>query len=189
MQPGPAIPLNESHRRAVTITLRMMDQMLCEFEEYARGREIHSVFFEEQNSLTARQKTALLAEIEKVRGLMEEIKNHLSLEGEVENVSNSMWGRASAFWEVLVETTSRHLKRYGEAPAGLAEYLDPRMEALIQHLGVITKLAGSRSGGRGPVADSSKTDSARRKAGGHGERGGRGGGPEATSRGGDEPER
>jgi hypothetical protein len=188
MQPGPAIPLNQSHRRAITIALRMMDQMLCEFEEYARGREIHSVFFEERNSLAARQKTALLAEIEQVRGLMEEIKNHLALESEVENVANRIWGSACAFWEVLIETTSRHLKRFGEAPAELAEYLDPRMEALIQHLGAITRIAGSRSGHRTSVAGGPESEAASKEVGDHDAQEGRSAGPEAPSRGGDAPE-
>jgi hypothetical protein len=53
-------------------------------------------------------------------------------------------------WETLVETTSRHLNRYGALPPGLAEYLDPRMETLIQHLDKVARIAGGRPGGKAP---------------------------------------
>lgn len=35
-------------------------------------------------------------------------------------------------WVNLIEVTSRHLRGYGEVPAELADYLDPRVTELIE---------------------------------------------------------
>ena len=144
MAAKPDIPLGDNHRRGISTTFRLLDKLLCEIEEYARGREVRSIFYREKNTLSADQKKGLLAEIKQMRDLMQEVKGGLGLDAEVENVAARIWGHSSGFWEILVETTSRHLRRYGMPPAELAEYLDPRMEKLIAHLTSLTKLASGR---------------------------------------------
>ena len=142
MKQNRTIPLDENHRRAINTRLRLLDELLCEFEEYARGREAHAVFYQEVNSLSASQRRLLLADIERIRSLMREMKATLQLEAGVENAGRLVWGKSSSFWEVLVETTSKHLRGYGELSPELARYLDPRMETLIKHLGMITRHVG-----------------------------------------------
>ena len=151
-QPGPEIPLSESHRRAITIALRMLDQMLCEFEEYARGRERHSVFYQERNSLTDPQRRALQGQIEEMRKVMADIKSRLALENEADPVAKRIWAKSAAFWEVLVETTTKHLARYGKPAQELGEFLDPRLTLLIRHLEGITRLADPRAADRTSAA-------------------------------------
>jgi hypothetical protein len=75
-----------------------------------------------------------------MRGLLRELKDALGLEVETEDVGRKIWGECSTFWEVLVETKSRFLKRYGPPPDGLAEYLDPQIDVLIEHLRNLTDL-------------------------------------------------
>jgi tetratricopeptide (TPR) repeat protein len=55
MKPKPVIPLGDNHRRGIVTALLLLDRMLCEVEEYARGREVCSVFYIEQNALSADQ--------------------------------------------------------------------------------------------------------------------------------------
>jgi len=135
-----SIPISDNHRRGIGTALLLLDRTLCEIEEYARGREVRSVFYVEQNTLSADQRTSLLAEIAQMRGLLRELKDALGLEVETEDVGRKIWGECSTFWEVLVETKSRFLKRYGEPPDGLAEYLDPQIDVLIEHLRNLTDL-------------------------------------------------
>jgi hypothetical protein len=137
----PTIPLSENHRRGIVAALLLLDRMLCEVEQYAQGREVHSVFYVEHNALAPDQRTSLLAEIAPMRDLLRELKDSLGLKTETEDVGRKIWGECSTFWEVLVETKSRFLKRYGPPPEGLAEYLDPRIDALIGHLRTLTALA------------------------------------------------
>jgi hypothetical protein len=140
MKPKPVISLSDNHRRGIGTALFLLDRMLCEVEEYARGREARSVLYVEQNTLAPEQRTSLLAETAQMRALLQEIKDGLGLEAQPEDVGRKIWGECSTFWEVLVETKSRFLKRYGPPPALLAPYLDPRIDVLIAHLRTLTDL-------------------------------------------------
>lgn len=167
MKRDPIILLGDNHRRGITTAFRLLDEMLFEFEDYARGREVRSVFYQERNALSAGQKGGLLAEIKRMRDLMQEIKDALGLKAEVENVARRIWGSSSAFWVVLVETKSKYMKRYGDAPPELAEYLDPRIEVLIEHLRNLTGLVGGRTHGKAPLTEQSVKGPNERQADGH----------------------
>lgn len=134
--------LSENHRRAISTAAVLLDEMLCEFEECARGRERRGVLYHERNRLTSRQRARLLAEIEQARVVLRELKEALDLQAVEEDVRQRIWAAASTFWEVLVETETKRLRRYGEMPPGLAECLDPRMEALIERLQTLSSIAG-----------------------------------------------
>jgi len=134
--------LSENHRRAISTAALLLDEMLCEFEEYARGRERHSVLYGERNRLSSGQRKRLLREIEQAREILSEVTDVLELKGKEEDVRQKIWAAASSFWEVLVETEAKHLRRYGQMPPGLGDYLDPRMETLIQHLRKMSRIAG-----------------------------------------------
>jgi hypothetical protein len=137
----PAIEINKNQRRSLAVSLAMLDEVLCLFEEYARGRELHSVCYEERNRLTARQRRDLLVEIERVRAQMRQIKDELGLPPRVEDVGKRIWGHSAAFWEVLAEMKSKRLRGYGEVSANLAAYLDPRVEKLLQCVQGISAIA------------------------------------------------
>jgi hypothetical protein len=133
-------PVGDNQRRAIRAALRLLDRMLCEVEPYAQGREVHSVFYVERNGLSPDARTNLLGEIAQMRDRLRELKDDLGLEAEPEDVGRRIWGECSTLWEVLVETKSRFLQRYGPPPAGLAPYLDPRIDILIEHLRHLTDL-------------------------------------------------
>ena len=145
--------LNENHKRSISVTLCLLDEMLCEFEEQARGRQWRSAFYEERNDLSRQQRKELLSVISRMRGVMEEVKKTLGLAMRVQGVSRGIWGRSMSFWENLVETQSRHLRRYGEMPDGFGAYLDPRMDDLIGHLNEIGRIAGRKLGVAGAPAN------------------------------------
>lgn len=142
MKPRPTISLSEPHRRGIGTALLLFDRMLCEIEEYAYGREIHSVLYVEHNALSEDQKAGLLCEIAKIRSVLGELRDTLGLEIETENIGRRIWGECSTFWEILRETQSRFLARYGPPPEGLEQYLDPRIDSLITSLQHLTKTVG-----------------------------------------------
>ena len=133
--------LSGNHKRAIATTVALLDDMLCGFEQIARGYECHSVMYRERNTLSDSQRKKLLAEITRMREIMLELKGSLSLDGKFEDLSAKIWGSSSAFWEVLVETECKHLKRYGDLPPGFAEYLDPMVRRLVDHLIKISELS------------------------------------------------
>ncbi len=167
-----AIDVHANHKRGILSALRLLDQMLCEIEEYAQGREVASVLYRERNTLTAAQKQALTSETAAMKQELKEIKDRLGLAARKESVAREIWAKSSGLWETLVETTSRHLKRYGPVSEELAEFLDPRIEQLIEHLLNLSRLsrgealgedrpAGDDANGSAPGADHDSREEAR----------------------------
>ncbi|NOY87975.1 MAG: hypothetical protein GXO93_01120 [FCB group bacterium] len=138
------ISVGENHKRSITATLFLLDQMLNEFKEFASGREIHSVLYHEENNLTAQQKEDILTEIEKMSQAIKELKDTLRLEEDQENIARIIWGKSSTFWAPLIEMSSRYLKGYGETSPELKTYLDPKVHYLIEHLKNIGRIAGKQ---------------------------------------------
>ena len=113
------------------MTLAFLDEALCEFEEWAQGRERGSVLYRERNTLSPRQRRALLAEIGRVRRLLRDVRDRLGLTASTQEAAQAIWGRGSALREHIVELEAKHLRRYGEVNADLAAFLDPRVEELL----------------------------------------------------------
>ena len=128
------IATNESQRRSVATTLSLLDEVLCLFEEYGKGRELHSVCYEEDNQLSGLQRKRLIEEVDRMRKDMREIKEDLGLPIRTEDVGKKIWGHSVGFLEVLAEMESKHLRGYGQVPKSLADYLDPRVERLLHRM-------------------------------------------------------
>ena len=126
--------LSANHRRGIETALCLLDRMLCQFEQIAEGREQHAVLYAETNRLSATDREALRSEMHSIREVLRRLKEDLGLTGEVDDLARVIWGGTASLWEVLVETESRYLARYGPTPPGLAEYLDPLVETLIRHV-------------------------------------------------------
>ena len=71
----------------------------------------------------------------------------MTLEASVRYVDKMILGSCSVLWVSLGELDGRHLKRYGEVPPGLAECLEPHVDALNEHLRSIADIVG-RKGSR-----------------------------------------
>jgi hypothetical protein len=145
--------LSENHRRAISTTLAMLDEMLCGFERWAGGQEMHAVLYNEHNALTPEQSGAIVQEIGNIRGLLRQMQADLHLGGPVVDVAHAIWGYAAGLWPTLVETESQHLRGYGQPPEWLAGYLDPRIEELIEKLSRIGSIALGTGGRAGRAQD------------------------------------
>jgi len=141
MKSPAAISLGENHQRGITISLGLLDELLCEIEQIARGREIQSVLYGERNHLSAQQRQSLLAEIAQMREILAELKVTFKVKERIEDLGNKIWASGLFFLEVLEETESKYLRRYGPTPPGLKDYLDPKVENLIRHLSNISHIA------------------------------------------------
>ena len=128
------VPMSENHRRGITTALRFLDEMVCGFEVWARGRQVRSVLYEERNTLSEAQRRELLAEVAAVREALREVKERLGLEGEVLHASRDIWSRASAFREHLMELEGRALRRYGKVPPPLGRFMDALVARLLRRL-------------------------------------------------------
>jgi len=153
-----SIPMNPNHRRGIGTTLRLLDEMLCRFSEWANGREARSVLYREHNSLSAGQRARILAAVERLRGLLTEFHHDLGLQPTVQTAEADIWGGCSGFWENLVELESSHLRRYGSVPTELAVYMDTHVPALIEGLETILAVVSSESTGTAVSARNGETE-------------------------------
>ena len=133
--------MSETHIRGISTTLALLDEALCQFEQWAAGREAHAVLYEERNNLSLQQRQAILAEIQEIRPLLKEMRERLNLSPKEEDAASSIWGRCWTLLEPLEELEGRHLRRYGEPPADLVEFVNPRSAEMAHHLRQIAGIA------------------------------------------------
>jgi len=131
--------LTDTHRRGIGAALKVLDEVLCGFEQWAAGRAVHSVLYSERNDLSAEQRETMRSEIAGIRETLAELRSILRLEGTVEDVRNIIRGECAILWSSLVELESKRLGRYGPPPPDLGEYLDPRVAKLIAHINRIVE--------------------------------------------------
>jgi len=134
--------INENQERSIASSLALLDEVLCLFSEYAKGRAVRSVCYVEENRLTQKQRDRLQSEIQRIREQMRQMKRELNLPLRVEDVGKRIWGHSAGFWEVVAEMESKRLKGYGEVSASLAAYLDPQVKELMEHLQAISAVTG-----------------------------------------------
>jgi len=120
--PGPSPAGN--HRRAISTTLALFDALLGRLAEWADGREQRGVLYEEVNDLGPDRRRVLRRQVARLRRRLEAARRDLGLAVIHEPASLDIWGRCAAFRENLVELEARRLRRYGEVPPDLADYMD-----------------------------------------------------------------
>ncbi len=135
------ISISDNHRRAIGSTLRALDELLFLFERWMRDPPAQGPLYREKDTLTEGQKSEVRAEIKALRSLIAEMRDVLGLEPRTEDLSGAIWSRSVAWWEALVELESRHLRRYGDMPESLADYIDPRARRMLEHLQSIAEKA------------------------------------------------
>jgi len=141
----PTWTLSDNHRRGISSTLGLLDEMLCRFERWARGEASKGVLYREQNSLGRKQRRAILRRIAAMRQILNELRDSLDLPVKNRQVGPAIWSQASAYWESLVELRAKSLERYGQVPEGFEGYFDCRVEQLTAHLMAIASLTAGDS--------------------------------------------
>lgn len=129
-----AASLSDNHRRGISSTLWVLDEMLCQFERWARGVTCEGVVFGEHDDMSEDQARAILAEVTSMRAVMTELREDLALKHRKKSAVKSISAQCSWFWESLVDLKSQRLGRYGDVPQDFAAYFDPRIQVLIDHL-------------------------------------------------------
>lgn len=133
--------VSEYHKRGISTTLALLDETLCAFELWARGHQARGALYEERNPLSPQERQDILGEIARLRATLEQLKGDLQLRPKALNVATVIWAWCWTLLEPLQELEGRHLRRYGEPPAELVAYLDPKVGELCERLRKIHQIA------------------------------------------------
>jgi hypothetical protein len=139
--PGAAVPnLNATHQSKIRITLTLLDEALVKFEEWAKGREVHSLLYQETNTLDAKIRTGMLADIACIRNIVQELQHDLHLEATPQDIIKTIRAQCYILWVDVLEMTGKYLRGFGEPPPELVDYLDPKAQRILQYLDHIKAL-------------------------------------------------
>src|SRR5207253_3213530 len=72
-----AIKVSENHRRSISTTLQLIDQALCEWDDWMSGRLQSSIMYREIDTLSAIQKQQLNNKIANIRQLIMRLRDDL----------------------------------------------------------------------------------------------------------------
>jgi len=133
--------MSELHCRGISTALALLDETLCAFQRWASGSEDHGVLYHERNSLSQKEREAIQATTRQIREELRDIRDALGLEPKVQDLASNIWAWCCTMMEPLQELEGRYLRRYGEPPAELVEYLNPKVARLCDLLGSIQQIA------------------------------------------------
>ena len=136
------IHANEAQLRAIAVRLRLLDEAICQVEQFVQGREVRSVFVVVTNTLAPSQREALAAEISAVRDVLRQIRADFHFSVSPSDAAGLVRGECNGQWMPLTEMQSRYLRGYGHVPKELAEYVDPKAHELLRHLRLMAAICG-----------------------------------------------
>jgi len=142
----PAFVLNEGHKRILSITFRMVEQGMQWIQELLLKKDMEGNLYSVVDDLDCEVRDELLSFTRRVMEAVDEFKQAFLLNDEVVEKSRLIAGRLTHLWTILLQTTSQHLRGYGEVPHSFAEGFDPRIEMLAQWMLEMETLVRRRTG-------------------------------------------
>ena len=140
MKGGSFPDLSESHRSRIRITLTIIDEAVCKFAEWAQGREVRSLLYTEENTLSSEERSGILADIAGMRRIMLELRDNLQLEVRPQDVAKSIRGQCYILWVDVLEMTGKYLRGFGEPSPEFVDYLDPKANQILEYLDHIKRV-------------------------------------------------
>jgi len=134
-EPGqPLAPLPPNHRRAVTSTLLLLDELVVRYQYAAAGGAVSSVLIRESNDLTPAQRDALNRLALEIKGHLEEMAKDLRLKTKDKDIAAALRWQSAAVGDALQELRGRRLRAYGPVSEAAARYLDGKLEIILRLL-------------------------------------------------------
>lgn len=128
------IAITENHRRRISVTLSLLDEMLCSFERWIEGNIAESIMYQEMDTLDREARVALTKQLARMRKDIAHVRDKLQLHPKVRDTGREIASQADAFWENLVELGGKYLNAYGAPSEELVKYLDPKVEKMAEDL-------------------------------------------------------
>ena len=136
--------LSEPYCRVLSSALSIIEEMLFELDDLLECQRIGSIFTDVVNTLDSEHRQLIYEEVESMRHKLRNIKTTLDLKSTTVNNTALISSRCGKIWEILCDLETKRLRRYGEPPDGLSDYLDCRIRELISSIERVTKLSGEK---------------------------------------------
>lgn len=123
--------LNPYQKNSLRLTLVFVDKAMLQIERWLTSEdENEGLLYEIKDDLSAEEKSQLYSHIPRIRAIISELKEEFELEKQSDDKSRLVFGALPYLWQILMETTGRKMKGYGEVNPGLAEKLNPPINKL-----------------------------------------------------------
>lgn len=138
--------LNANQKRAVTVTLRLLEERLADIERVIAADE-RGILYERVASFTPAQRARMNELIGALREQIRQVAEEFQLPREQHSAARYVVGTVSLLWESVEEIRSRKLKSYGEVDPQLKQTLDPMLQRIIRLLFDLTATAQGNQAG------------------------------------------
>ncbi len=123
--------LNEAQERSLSVTLRIVEDRLREIDQLIDADDYEGILKKVENDVPVEAKESIHEKSLLIREKIKKLDERFSLVKEHNETSRLSLARLSYCWEILEDAKTKHLKRFGGVHEGLADILDPEIEAII----------------------------------------------------------
>jgi hypothetical protein len=127
---GPGM-LNENQHRALSAALRTVEENLHEIAQSLECGEYSGALYDLKNDIIIANREPLLIKLNYVREKLKVIADEFGLYRAAREISRQGTAKLAYCRDVLIDSRSGPLKRYGDVADGLDRLLDPQIEMLI----------------------------------------------------------
>lgn len=134
--------IDDNHKIPIEISMWMLDQLLNRIDNWANKHAIHSILYEELNTLTDKQCSELQMEIKYIRTQLEILKSDIGLKARSEPVNQLIHASCILFiTDNLSSIQGESLDAYGKASDELHKYIEPKIGEIILRLEKIANIS------------------------------------------------
>jgi hypothetical protein len=114
--------INQNHQRVMAASLYTLEKSIERIEGILTTQPRYRITYEVNDLLDDEVRSALLQDLERMRNIIERLKEKLNLKPRKDSMTRNLWVvEVINIWEALSEMESDELDRYGKTPKELSD--------------------------------------------------------------------
>lgn len=126
--------LNEAQQRCLSVALRLLEDNLLIIEKQLEASDYIGMLKEVKNDISFSIQDAIREKASRIREGIKIISERFHLPKTCISTSTIALSSISYCWQILEDTTSKKLKKFGRTPEDLGTSLDPPMNEMLDRL-------------------------------------------------------
>jgi len=132
------IRLPSNHQRILSVTAKTVEETADELEPLLRARGIERLMSAVKTSFSEKKRERLLSKIADLRKANEELVHAFQLPRSVVGEEQIVSAALVNLWTILIDSTAKGMKGYGQLEPGVAVDLDMHVHRLLAIIDEIT---------------------------------------------------